>query len=244
MTHEDVTYIIKVLKKSQSVYIKQIIELIDQCHQEMNEAKANILYLEILVEPCSELNNCENPTEIPNKLPKIIHLFRYIWTKSPFYKTREYITGLFRALSNQIIELCRNHINIEKIINGNPRFGIKICNMSIDCCLSYKTMYNIMSEQYKERNPEIGWDLDNAIIFNHINAFIQRCNDLIDICEATIVFGRIDETEEYYEPLFSGSRGREFEAICQDVRRKFIEGLEDLKPHLKNEILDVHSDKW
>ena len=43
---------------------------------------------------------------MPAQLTTIIRLIRIIWVNSPFYNTRERLTGLFRKLSNEIIRLC------------------------------------------------------------------------------------------------------------------------------------------
>ena len=119
-----------------------------------------------------------------------MHLIRVIWKNSKYFNTRENISGLFRGLSNQIIIFCRAKLDVKNILKGNPRSGMKIADMSIDCCMCYKEIYKRISEYHRNRNPEIGWDLDYASIFNHVDAFIQRLTDLIDICEAMIVFGR------------------------------------------------------
>lgn len=40
------------------------------------------------------------------------------------------------------------------------------------------------------RLTDKSWDLDRPTIFNHVDSFVQRCRDMIDVCEAMIVFGR------------------------------------------------------
>ncbi|KAL9930153.1 uncharacterized protein ACN427_014747 isoform 1-T1 [Glossina fuscipes fuscipes] len=241
LDQDDVQDIITILRASQSVYIKQIDELISECRQEMEEAKSNIKYLNLLIEPCAQIDKAESPSSVPALLPRIINFIVYIWLKSPFYNRKDLITNLFRNLSNQIIRFCVKQTNVEKILEGNSRFGIKMCNMSIDCCLSYKAIYERMA---KEHARKFEWDLDNAMIFNHVDAFAERLNDLIDICESMIVFARLDESENIPKPRFGGTNGQEFEKIAESVERQFLQILESMRSDSKDLILDVHKNSW
>lgn len=118
-----------------------------------------------------------------------------------------------------------------------------MCDMSIDCCLSYKLIYEKLVRYHLEKNPNIGWDLDSQSIFNHVDAFIQRLKDLIEICESMIVFGRYDETEKIPRSLFGSERGIEFERTCQEIERQFNDGLE-LVCSTAGTVLDVHTNSW
>lgn len=40
------------------------------------------------------------------------------------------------------------------------------------------------------------WDINQQEVFSKINIFKQRCYDVIEICEALIVFGRYLKEEE------------------------------------------------
>lgn len=244
LQHEDVQQIIHVLRNSHSVYIKQVDELIEECHNEMEEAKSNIKYLFLLNEPCSHIDQAESPAAVPALIPKIVNIIRYIWLNSEFYQRRDLITGLFRNLSNQIIKFSLDQVNVDKVLQGNPRFGIRMANMAIDCCLSYRAIYDLMSKEHATRKPDIGWDLENAMIFNHVDAFIERLNDLIDICESMIVFGRLDETEAIPKPTFGGTNGEEFERTAEGVEKQFMVLLDALEHDSKELILNVNKNEW
>lgn len=71
--------------------------------------------------------------------------------------------------------------------------------------------------------------MEKAPIFNHVDTYIQRCKDLIEICEAMIIFGRYDETEAIPKPEFGGSRGGEFEIWCSQIEKMFQESLDKIE---------------
>ncbi|PNF16790.1 hypothetical protein B7P43_G00884 [Cryptotermes secundus] len=66
---------------------------------------------------------------------------------------------------------------------------------------------------------------------------------MIEICEAMIIFGRKDETEDVPKPRFRGTRGEEFEHICEKEERTFAENLQAIRVVQQN-ILDVTASSW
>lgn len=55
-----------------------------------------------------------------------------------------------------------------------------------------------------------GWDFDQSSIFAQIDAFVQRCRDLLEVCEGQIQFARkINNGKKAAIPCFGGSKGPE-----------------------------------
>lgn len=136
----------EILIAAHSSYIGQFLSYNKEIHENMVEAKSNIEFLQILNNPCEDLNEVNSPKEIPDKLPLILNLIRVIWTNSPYYKTKEKITGLCRLLSNQIIKLCLKYVKLKEILEGDTRNGIKQLETCINCCMQYKHIYNTVSK--------------------------------------------------------------------------------------------------
>ena len=61
-------------------------------------------------------------------------------------------------------------------------------NASMRLFLTYAFFFQI-SKLYSTHS-EFPWDLDTGPIFNHVDSFVQRCRDMIDVCESMITFGR------------------------------------------------------
>lgn len=108
----------------------------------MKEAKSNIEFLRILVEPSAELDKCGRPSQIEEHLMLIVHLFRTIWLNAPYYNSEERIENLFKALSNQIIILCRDYIDFREMFAGKTRTYMDKFKESIEACESYKSLYD------------------------------------------------------------------------------------------------------
>lgn len=111
--------------------------------------------------------------------------------------------------------------------------------MAIESCLVYKGIYGEMC-----KGTEPAWELDEGLIFNHIDAFVERLNDVIDICESMIVFGRLDENGSIPQPAFGGTCGEELEKISASVEHQFLDTLKKLQSSSQAYILNVHRSDW
>lgn len=243
MQHIDYAHLIGILQISQSIFVKQLNDLYAEISIELVRTNDSIDYLQLLVDPCRILSGLKNPAEVPARLKRVIHLIRVIWTEAKYFNTRDLITGLFRCVSNQIIIFCQGKIDVPALLADRPRDGLRIANLTIDCCLAYRLIYDEAKRFHLARGHPYGWDIDEAAVFNHVDAFVTRLEDFIEICNAMIVFGRIDETEQIPAPLFGGIRGKEFETTCRLVEQKFQRGLLAVQ-NVSNHILDVHKIEW
>ncbi|KAH9639974.1 hypothetical protein HF086_008069, partial [Spodoptera exigua] len=207
-----VKHITKILVTTHSTFIHQFQTLCEEIVRKVREATSNIEFLQIIKQPCAVLECVVDPDEIAKHIPNIINLFRFIWMESPTYNSETRITNLFKALSNQIIILCRNYIKLDDLFDGKTIKALGEFSKCIDCCKKYREIYDVMAEAHNEENPN-SWELDTGSIFNYIDSFIQRIN----------------EYETISKPCFGGARGEQFEAKCEKIERMFFSALLDVK---------------
>ena len=215
----------------------------EELTKEIERSNSNARYLKLLVEPCHDLESSPFPEDVPKKLPHIIYLIRVISLNSEYFKEKKNTERLFAYLSNEIINYCKSKIDLSKILSGHPRFGFKICDMSIDCCLAYKQIFKRLLAQLQTEDFRKSWIFDDAKIFNQIDIFIQRLSDIMEICETIIVFGRCDETVTIPALTFGCYNAHEFTMTCKDMEQKFENGLRDIKSS-SHMILNVHNKDW
>ncbi|KAM3963696.1 LOW QUALITY PROTEIN: dynein heavy chain 2, axonemal kl-2 [Aphomia sociella] len=237
-----VRHITKILVTTHSTFIHQFQSLCDEIIQKIHEATSNIEYLQVIKQPCAILECVEDPDEISNHIPQIINLFRFIWMESPFYNSETRITNIFKALSNQIIILCRTYIKPDDLFDGKTKKALGEFGKCIDCCKKYREIYDTMAEAHNDIKPG-SWELDTGSIFNYIDSFVQRCFDMLDVCNCMIIFGRIDEMENINKPMFGGAHGDRFEAKCDQIEYMFHDALNYVR-RVSNSILDVQAPSW
>ena len=87
------------------------------------------------------------------------------------------------------------------------------------------------------------WVLDHNSIFAQVDAFVQRCKDLIDVCDGQMHFARWQDGEKIPLPYFHGARGPEITRNLLEIETTFDNNLWILR-NVKKTILDVKATSW
>ncbi|CAH0393944.1 unnamed protein product [Bemisia tabaci] len=152
------------------------------------------------------------------------------------------MSQLCRALSNQVIISCRNLIDLSILFEGRTRSSMKIFQECIRCCSTYKSMYNKV-KLTNDRTGDSQWNSDLKIILNSVDTFMERCQEMIELCETMLIYGRLDETQDVPKPTFGFTRGAEFEKVCDKIEDLFHESFSKVE-QVQDCILDVQSSDW
>ncbi|KAL3846382.1 hypothetical protein ACJMK2_017380 [Sinanodonta woodiana] len=231
----------QILDMAKSSYVAPFKKLSSQIKEGSRQAESNLKFLMVLKDPCYELADAK-PKDIPNMIPKILLLIRMIWVNSEFYRSRERLTGILKKLSNEIIRRCCKEINLDKIFDGHVESGIKSLNDCIECCEAWKEIYDKTAKLH-HKFSSVGWVLDKSSIFAQVEAFVQRCKDLLEVCEAQIHFARREEGNKKEMPHFAGQKGPEIARGLLEIEATFEKNLSMLRA-VKKTILDVKATSW
>lgn len=186
------------------------LELRNSIQREAICAKDNLKFLLCLQKPCEKLAEA-SPVEIPATLPLIVNTIRVIWNLSRFYNTKERISSLLSKLSNEVIHRCQAHISQESILSGDVSEVRTVLKQSIQAGEKWKEIYNCTTENVQKTSAK-PWDFDQSFVFSNIDAFIQRCVDLEEICLAQLQFAPRTPT-----PIFKGLRGPQIKKNLNDI---------------------------
>ena len=85
--------------------------------------------------------------------------------------------------------------------------------------------------------------LDETSIFAQVDAFIQRCRDLLEVVEGQMDFARYSEGKKKPIPCFGGCRGPEVTRSWKEIEHTFGKHLAELKA-VRKTILDVKATSW
>ena len=172
------------LEQAKSSYLPPFLKLSQLIQEGTSEAVDNLKFLKNLQEPCLKLAEA-SPQDIPAILPSILNVIRLVWKHSRFYNTADRLTGLLRKVSNEIINRCRASISLPEILDGDVQKEAANLQCSIEACESWLALYAKTAAAVEREKAESGreWDLDMSSIFAQLNAFVQRCKDLQEVCE-------------------------------------------------------------
>jgi dynein heavy chain len=232
----------KILEKAKSSYLKQFNKLARLIQESHHNAENCLKFVSTLKEPCTELSKAE-PKNIPGLLPRLIHTLRIIWLHSEHYKSRERITALLRKVSREIIKRCKAKISLDDVFGGYVERSQAVLKECIECCNSWKSTYDHLGKVYSKFSPDEMWVLDHISIFAQIDAFIQRCKDLMEVCEGQSHFGRRSEGKRLPVPPFAGVTGPSIAKSFEEIQATYDKHLAGLRA-MRSGILDVKSPSW
>ncbi|XP_076804743.1 dynein axonemal heavy chain 2-like [Clavelina lepadiformis] len=231
----------RILEIAKSSYVGPFKKLSKLIQDGSAQAQSNLKFLSLFKAPCEKLAS-SNPTEIPKLLPEIVKIIRVIWVNSEYYNTRERLTALFRKLSNEVIRICCREISLDRIFNGYVESSVAVLNSCVDCCLAWKEIYNTTAKAHHQLSTS-GWVLDQSSIFAQVDAFVQRCKDLLEVCECQRHFARRRDGDKTPMPCFAGQRGPSIARSLLEIEGTFEKHLQMLQS-VKKGILDVKNTSW
>lgn len=238
LEREDVKQILQVLRVNNNSYCKSFDVLQEQILAGRAEAADNLKFLKILEKPCRLMLTLE-PKGIPGVLNEIFFAARLMFEQSTYYSQEERIAGLFRKVSNEVIRRCSDSIILEDLFEGKVGRCLEQLDASIACGTRWKEVYLKNMEIMPRRKK---WGFDSDSIFAQIEAFVQRCNDLKEVCEGQIQFGRKGDSPEM--PFFSGNKSKEIVSVLEEIKESFEEHLKKLRKISAEQVLDIKSTKW
>uniref|UniRef100_H2ZI86 Dynein axonemal heavy chain 2 n=1 Tax=Ciona savignyi TaxID=51511 RepID=H2ZI86_CIOSA len=230
----------RILEKAKSSYVGPFRKLAKLIQDGSAQAQSNLRFLSLFKAPCEKLATA-TPKDIPKLLPDIVKIIRVIWVNSDHYNTRERLTALFRKLSNEVIRICCREISLDRIFDGYVNSSSIVLTNCVDCCLAWKEIYRNSAIVHHNCSNE-GWVLDQTSIFAQVDAFVQRCKDLLEVCECQRHFARRygDKTAL---PCFAGQRGPSIARSLLEIEGTFEKHLQILRS-VKKGILDVKNTSW
>jgi dynein heavy chain len=237
--------VVQVLKAAKSPYLDAFTTLSDGIEKGSEESTENLRVLMALFEPCTHLAAAE-PKTMPAILKDVLMRIRAIWSVSKFYCKTEALTGLLRKVSNQIIIQCSHKIQLKEIYDGDVETSIVNLTDSIACGVAWKQIFEA-TRRAVQVPSKANWSFDATSIFAQVDAFVQRCRDLIEVCEGQILFARksskVPAGQKAPLPAFGGCRGPETEKSLLEIEASFDKFVDKLR-HLEYDVLDVKANKW
>nr|XP_031834936.1 dynein heavy chain 2, axonemal isoform X2 [Nomia melanderi] len=232
----EVRFICDVLRNFRSLNVHKFEELAKHIEEEIQQVASNLMYLNVMLDFCKDLNI---PEDAENSVTKALLLILFIWMEAPFYSTANNIETLCESFSWQIIRQCRSYIQLDAIFGSDPEEGKKMLEKCIFCCNIYKTVYHNLTTNVVSRiNPDRKWEINEDNVFNKIDTFKGRCYSMIEICEALAIFGRHHKIGSLGSP-----RGVEYEAYWQEIENSFYENLNELSV-ARDVIFDMTKSSW
>ena len=133
-------------------------------------------------------------------------------------------------------------ISLDDVFSGYIERSQECLRECISCCVNWKSTFDHLTRVYGKVSGN-SWVLDHTNIFAQVDAFIQRCKDLIEVTEGQSHFARKSEGKQKPMPPFAGVTGPAVSKSLKEIEATFEKHLSSLKS-IKHSILDVKATFW
>lgn len=241
-----VKQIVATLEAAESSYLAPYLKLADMIQNSSVQATDNLRFLTILAGPCEKLE-AATPADIPALFPPILQRIRFITMNSRFYQGDQ-IAGLIRKVNHSIIRRCSRSINLDDVYGDNVAAAVRVLKDSIACGARWRHETLVMRAQVNSAAADSGrrWDIDETSLFAQIDAFVQRCRGLLEVCEGQGQFARralVVGEEDEEMPSFGGASGEVIRDALLDIERQFESLVKELRM-ASYDVLDVNASAW
>ena len=224
-----------------SPYVAQFNKMAAEIMEGYAEAVSNFYWLCILQEPFEKIIE-STMKEIPAQIQNILWLIRVIWLNAPYYSNRERLNGLMRRISNLFLLQCMDEIDVEAVFAGHSVACEVVLNECLTTLLFWKQKY-MEAQKMHSMNSYTSWLLEYDKIFAHVDAFVQRIRDLLELCQCQRLYGRRFEGKQEELPLYPGTKAPEITSVMREVTRMFDKQL-DILHNYSDLVLDVRDASW
>ena len=237
---KNVAAVVRVLRKARSTYLDPFSELNAIVANELSAAEDNARFLNTLVPPCEALAKAK-ATDVAGLVPGISHRVRLVWNAAEKYD-QDRVFGLLRKISNEVMRRCARDVSVLDILDGNVREAVDALHASIEACDAWKTSFEFTRAAVNKRhfdNPAMRWPWARSSLFAQLDAFEQRCKDLLEVCDAQAQFA-----PRAPPPVFGGATGPETAKSFADIRESFKKCTDALRASGARAALDVSAASW
>ena len=184
------------LKEVKSTYSNSFERLLNDLRNARAEADEISKLLKPVVRFFEKLNLMDEFSALASLFRPIFHAILFIWQHSKYYGTRRVVT-LIREICNDLIMqvgqkdpsrlrsyMCKKACKFlpgEELIQMEAQEALDKLKIVVKVIHQFKKVYFSYKEKSKENNPERPWKFLNRALFDRLDSFHERCEQMIDL---------------------------------------------------------------
>jgi dynein heavy chain len=161
-----------------------------------------------------------------------MHSVLLVWKHSGHYNAPGRVVVLVREICNDLIAQSRAFVQAEEIFNVEPPEAVAKLQTTLRVCGAFKSQYFAYKSRTATETPKNPWRFQNAALFARLDAFLERCHDILDLTKTVLQFNKLERVE------VGGTRGKTLTASVQQIFADFQAAAEKFHA-LEYDILDV-----
>lgn len=228
--------VLRYLDSSKSTYNEPFAKLCKEAFDARDEANSNVNFLRPLHSWLLRLAKPSSFEDLPQLFRPILHTIMLIWKNSEFYNTIPRLVVLMRELANGVITKCMEYLNGPMLFRMIESDDHTKANLMLKNILRVIGTFKSTYFDYKARanaecitNP---WRVQNAALFTRLDAFLERCHDLLDLTQTIWHFSKLNKIE------IGGTKGKTLTTSVHQVHSDFENSVLMIK-EVSYDVIDV-----
>ena len=189
----------KVLDLTKSTYCTPFNRLCKEVSAACDEANDNKRYLATLQPTleklASSMADAESFQALTEAFRPTVHLIMLIWKHSKYYNTPARLVVLMREICNDLIAQARAFVSPDQLFEIEAQEAVERLMITLKVCGTFKSVYFDYKSRANNEVPHNPWRIQNTALFPRLDAFLERCHDLLDLCKTVMQFQRLERIE-------------------------------------------------
>jgi dynein heavy chain len=187
--------VMRVLNLTKSPYYDAFSMLIKEVDLACTEAMDNTKFLRTLKPSFEKLNSGDDFLELPALFTPIMHLSLLVWRDSKHFNSPAGLAVLLRQICNDLISRARAYVEPEEVFNIEASEAVERLVMTLKVCGHFKSCYFTYKLKSAKEIPQNPWKVQNSALFPRLDAFLERCMDLLDLFKTVTQFEKLERVE-------------------------------------------------
>ncbi|RAW32452.1 Dynein beta chain, flagellar outer arm, partial [Phytophthora cactorum] len=233
---DSIRKVLQYLDASKSTYNVPFAKLCKEVFLARAEANDNKHYLWPLAKWFEQLASAQTLPEIRDLFRPICHSILLIWKSSRFYNIPARLVVLIRQICNEIIKKAMMHLNGEKLFELIDQSELEQANsmlqVSLQVCAHFKSVYFDYKAKSVTEVPGNLWRIQNNALFIRLDAFLERCHDVLELTQTFYQFQKLAQME------IGGTKGKTLTTSVHQIYADFQETLAQMK-NVQYDLMDL-----
>jgi dynein heavy chain len=206
-----------------------------------DEANENSRFLKPLEKYFAALQSDLDFTTMEQHFAPMMHTILLIWQHSTTYDTQPRLICLIQEICNAIVNQATKNVSGEAIFrfidDENVGEGRALLQTTIDICQGMKNAYQRAKVKSTQVLPEKAWDVPDELLFSRLDAFLQRCHDILEFTVIVVEFVKLEKV------CCGGTKGNGLTDDLFEIYQDFRAAVDHLQG-VKYDIMDITASEF
>lgn len=128
-----------------------------------------------------------------------------------------------REVCNDLIAQACKFVSGEEILKDEPQAAVDKLKSILKVCGTFKSCYFDYKNRSSTETPENPWRFQNSALFGRLDAFLERCHDILDLMQIMLQFQKLEKVE------IGNTQGKNLTTTARQIFSEFQSAVEKFR---------------